>query len=168
MIRILRAAAIIFLVGVPSIVASLIAIDLFGKAGSDSISDLRTNRHEYVFLSYLGSYSHAINIGASHPGIRLRIATIPIGEYSRITNNQTVSLFNSATIDGAGLFEFDLRKRGYYVISVELEGEFDRTDFSIFYSFTRSIQYDLLTDALPLLVLGMALLVLSFASGTRG
>jgi len=165
--RILRAAAIILLVGVPSMLMSTVAIDLFGNAGATSIVAQGTRQREYAYLYYLGSYSYAINVGASHAGTKIYVAAVPIGDYWRWINNQTVPPFNSATIDGAGLFEFEPQKRGYYVISVKLQGEFDKTDFSFFYSFTRMIQPELLTDGLPLVALGVVLLVLSYAVPTK-
>ncbi|MBS7618929.1 hypothetical protein KEJ25_10145 [Candidatus Bathyarchaeota archaeon] len=77
-------------------------------------------------------------------------------------SNRTWSPLLSKIIEDTGLFEFNIQRRGHYVILVELKGNFNRTDYGLSYSFTRSVQDDLIEDALPLIALGVILLAFSF------
>lgn len=162
MIRVLRAFGLILSVGIASMLASMVMTDLVGAPFSTSLGVAKTKKTEFTYLSYLKSYLHRIRVGVSSPGVKLHVSIIPIGDFLKMVTNQTWYPLESTTIDGAGLFEFKLQKRGYYVILVELEGDFESTDYGLSYSFTRSIQDDLIKDGVPLIALGVILLAFSF------
>lgn len=162
MIREARVLGLVVLVGAASMLVSLAVIDSFGNPGSESITMHGTRQTGFVYLSYFGSYWHRIATGVSAQNVRLHVSVISIGDYMRRINGQPWSPMNSTIIAGTGLFEFEPQRRGYYVLLVELEGEFERTDFALFYSYSRSVQKDLLGDGMVLIALGAALLALSY------
>lgn len=162
MIKILRGLGLILSVGVTCMLISMIVTDLISNPSSLSLSALKTKQTRFTYISYLGSYSHKIRVGASTPGVQLHIKVIPVEDYSRMISNRTWSPLLSKIIEDTGLFEFNIQRRGYYVILIELKGNFNHTDYGLSYSFTRSVQDDLIEDALPLIALGMILLAFSF------
>ena len=147
-------------------IISMSAIDSLGRSFSVSFRG-GTQQPRMVYFSYFSSYSHRIVVGVTSLGLELHISVIPINDYLRMINNQTWSPCASTIISQEGSFEFIIGKRGYHVILIDLRGDFNGTGYSLYYSFERTVQDDLVSDGLPLLTLGAILLALSYVMRMR-
>jgi len=139
---------------------STAAIDVSDVGGIMSLSYSRVRQTKFTFVSYFGSYQYRINIAASQP---LKASVVPVRDYSGMVSGQTQLATFSALINHTGSLEFTVQERGYYVLSLEIEGTNDITDLALSYSFSRSLQSQFLTDGLLLTAAGAILLISSSA-----